>query len=188
MADETCIRPSDRCLRTQRLMLRRVRSEDAAAIAAYANDRQIAEMTARIPFPYTIAHAEAFLHECGEDELVLAVRERAGQGFVGLCSLKERSGNAVELGYWLGRPFWGRGLATEAAQAVIDLAFEQLQVDAVEVSCRVVNNASRRVIQKCGFGFCGTGMWISQAAGRVASENYRMDRKCWRSLKSWGGR
>ena len=184
--DETI--EDDECLATRRLVLRVVRTGDAGAIALLANDRHIAEMTARIPHPYGIEDARRFLSQLGE-ERVFAVERREDATFIGLVGLTPLSREKTfELGYWLGRPFWGDGFATEAAQAVIDHAFAGLGAECVEIRCRVVNGASRRVVQKCGFQYSGTGMDISLAAGRVASETYRMDRRCWQSLKAWGGR
>lgn len=178
----------DECLRTRRLVLRPVRMADAAEIAVLANDRHIAEMTSRIPHPYGLEDAEDFLSDLGE-ERVFAVRT-AGRGvLLGCAGLKPvgRPG-ALELGYWLGRAHWGQGFATETAQVLLDHAFQALGVAQVEVRCRVVNGASRRVIGKCGFQYAGTSMDVSLAAGRVASETYRMDRRSWQSLKSWGGK
>lgn len=176
----------DECLWTRRLRLKRVASADAPEIAVLANDRHIAEMTARIPHPYAIEDAERFLADTGE-ERVFSMRRASDDRFLGCAGLKPlaRAG-AFELGYWLGRPFWGEGFATEGAQGLIDHAFETLEAGVVEVRCRVVNGASRRVIQKCGFQYAGNSLDISLVAGRVASETYRMDRRCWQSLKSWG--
>ena len=173
---------------TRRLVLRPAGLEDAEAVAHLANDRHIAEMTSRIPHPYGRRDAIAFL---GADrtETIHAILRRDDAMFMGLSGLQPRPGRGrFELGYWLGRPFWGEGFGTEAAQAMIDHAFVDLSAELVEVRCRVVNGASRRIVQKCGFQFAGTGMDVSLAAGRVASESYRMDRRCWQSLKNWGGR
>lgn len=179
---------SESRLTTARLALRLARMGDAPAIARHANDRQVAEMTSRIPHPYGLGHAESFLASLG-DELVFAITCRESGEFMGLTGLHatERE-DAAELGYWLGRPFWNKGYATEAAQAMIDHAFGALALTCVEVRCRVVNGASRRVIQKCGFGYRGTGLSTSLVSGRVASETYAMDRRTWESLKAWGGR
>ncbi|WP_182085970.1 GNAT family N-acetyltransferase [Aureimonas sp. ME7] len=185
--EDSCLDADDECrLEAHHLFLRSAGIADAPEIARHANDRHLAEMTSRIPHPYTLGHAEAFLAGSA-DELVLTIRDRTSGTFLGLCSLaaREREGVA-ELGYWIARPFWGRGHATEAAQTVLDYGFGPLSLDAIEVRCRVINNASRRVIQKCGFGYVGTGLSTSLAAGRVASETYRMDRRTWQSLKSWG--
>ncbi|WP_062226949.1 GNAT family N-acetyltransferase [Aureimonas frigidaquae] len=172
-------------IRTRRLILREVAMEDAPVIARLANDRHIAEMTARIPYPYGLADAQNFL-ETSRHELIFGMIREADGAFIGLISLREKNdSDALELGYWVGRAYWNQGYATEAAHSVIDYAFGELAAEALEVRCRVINGASRRVIHKCGFHYQGVGMDISSLAGRVSSESYRMDRRCWLSLKSW---
>lgn len=183
---DTGLAAPDRTKALRRLRLDPVQAGDAEAIARLADDRHIAEMTARIPHPYGLADAVAFLADLG-DARVFAARRRSDAVFLGLASLRGRAEpETFELGYWLGRPFWGEGLGTEMAQALVDHAFGDLGAAFIEVRCRVVNAASRRVIQKCGFPYAGTGMDVSLFAGRVASETYRMDRRCWQSLKAWG--
>ena len=78
-----------------------------------------------------------------------------------------------------------RTLSTEAAHALVDLAFRATMIDVLNVSCRVINAASRRVIHKCGFQYAGQGMMDSLVAGRVPIERYRLDRSTWVSLRSW---
>ena len=97
-------------------------------------------------------------------------------------------GRTVELGYWLGEPHWNEGYATEAAQTLIDMVFRTRDIEQIDARCRVMNIPSRRVIQKCGFQFQATGMVASLSlGGMVPVEWYRLDRKTWVSLKSWGG-
>ena len=91
----------------------------------------------------------------------------------------------LELGYWIGEPYWKRGYATEAAHALVDLAFRATRLNVLHVSCRVINPASRRVIHKCGFQYAGQGMLNSIVAGQVPVERYRLDRKTWVSLRTW---
>nr|WP_279481248.1 GNAT family N-acetyltransferase [Aureimonas sp. SK2] len=185
--EDSCLETDDEDCRltTRRLVLRQARMSDAPEIATHANDLQIAQMTSRIPHPYGLDDARAFLG-AARDELIVAITRRADDRFLGLCSLAASpTPGAAELGYWIGRPFWGNGYATEAAQAAIDYGFAVLELSAIEVRCRVINTGSRRVIQKCGFGYVGTGLSTSLVAGRVASETYRMDRRTWQSLKSW---
>lgn len=173
-------------LLTRSLRLRATRPADAPAIAALLQDRRIAEMTARIPHPYTLRDAETYLAS-PPDDWVRAVERREGGELVGIVSLRALERRAqLEIGYWIGRPYWNRGYATEAAQAVIDHAFAVLDAEWVEARCRAVNAASRRVIGKCGFAYSGTAMSDSLVAGRVSSERYRMDRRTWSALKSWG--
>lgn len=79
----------------------------------------------------------------------------------------------------------GHGFATEAAHALIDLAFRATGIGRLHVSCRASNGGSRRVIHKCGFQFNGMGMADSLAAGNVPVEHYVLDRRTWIGLRSW---
>ncbi|GGD97067.1 N-acetyltransferase [Aureimonas endophytica] len=173
-------------LSTPRLRLRAPLAADLPRIAELANDRGVAEMLARVPHPYTLEDAEDFL-AIAEGSVVFAVALAASDEFIGVCGLRptERARTA-DLGYWLGRPHWGRGYATEAAQAVVDLAFRQGGMDCVLAGCRAINGRSRRVLEKCGFQYRGTSTFVSLAAGRVAGEQFGLDRRTWESLKAWG--
>jgi RimJ/RimL family protein N-acetyltransferase len=182
--NEDCI------LRTGRLVLRRPRAEDASDIARLANDKVIAENTARIPFPYTLAHAEAFI--------AATTREAGGQSFLaftqvdGVCTLIGCAGfglsdGAPELGYWIGAPYRGKGFATELARAMVDYVFEATDAEKINVSCRVTNTASRRVVEKCGFQWSGCGLAASIGLkGSVPVDRFRLDRRIWESLIAWG--
>lgn len=181
--NEDCI------LRTGRLVLRRPRAGDAEGIARLANDRTIAENTARIPHPYTLADAEAFiaLVANGGDDAFLAFAEFDGVlTMVGAGGFGEQDG-VPELGYWLGAPYRGRGYATEMARALIDYAFEQKGAEKIAVSCRVTNTASRRVIEKCGFQWAGCGLAKSVGfKGAFPVDRFRLERRIWESLVAWG--
>jgi len=173
---------------TARLRLRTPQRDDAPAIAALANDRRIAENTARIPHPYTLADAEGFLRylEESESEIAFAIT-RADDTLIGLCGLLMKPRKTPEIGYWLGVPYWGHGYATEAARAVIDHAFEDLGLDRLEAGARVSNPASRRVLEKCGFQWSGvTLLRIHAIASSAPMDRFRLDRGLWASLKSWG--
>lgn len=180
----------ERCtpvLETERLTLRAPRLEDAKAVAQLANDRRIAENTARIPHPYTLADAEKFIASVTEadDEIAfLITREKIVLGGVGIVMPERES---PEIGYWLGVKFWGHGYATEAVRAVIDHAFADLDFEAVAAGARVTNPASRRVLEKCGFQWTGVGLTrIRALASSAPVDRFRLERAIWRSLKSWG--
>lgn len=176
-------------LETERLVLRPPRFEDAAAIAALGNDRRIAENTRRIPYPYTLADAQAFLtaaNASGGAEIVFLITTWVGT-VLGCCGMAKLDGEHPEIGYWLGVPFWGKGYATEAARAVIDHAFGDLGYELIVGGARVSNPASRRVLQKCGFEWTGVGLYrIRALASSAPVDRFRLDRGLWASLKSWG--
>jgi RimJ/RimL family protein N-acetyltransferase len=174
---------------TERLVLRPPHADDVPEIASLANDRRIAEMLARMPHPYGEDDARAFVEKSAERRAagaVYAVADAESGAFLG-CAGLDAGERGLELGYWIGRPYWGKGYATEAAHALVDLAFRATDIAALHVSCRAINAASRRVIHKCGFQDAGQGMMNSLAAGQVPVERYRLDRRTWVSLRSWAG-
>ena len=180
----------ERCipvLETERLALRAPRLEDAKAVALLANDRRIAENTARIPHPYSLVDAEKFIASISQADgeiAFLITREKIVLGAVGIA-MPERE--PPEIGYWLGVKFWGHGYATEAVHAVIDHAFSDLECEALAAGARVTNPASRRVLEKCGFQWTGVGLTrIRALASSAPVDRFRLERAIWRSLKSWG--
>ena len=185
-ADETVRETSPKTLQTARLILRPPRLQDAKAIAALANDIRIAQNTLRLPHPYTVADAETFIASTdkgvGEAAFIVTLRSGALIGVAGIA----KNGNAPELGYWVGVPFWGHGYATEAARAVIDYAFTERGCEELQSGARISNPASRRVLEKCGFQWCGVGLYrIRSIASSAPIDRFRLDRGIWLSLKSW---
>jgi RimJ/RimL family protein N-acetyltransferase len=185
---ETARTESIPVLATKRLRLRAPRSGDVVAIASLINDRRIAENTARIPHPYSLADAHAFLaqanREPGEPSFVIALADGT---LIGGCGLHVLSGGDLELGYWIGVPYWGRGYVTEAARAVLDHAFGTLGCERLTSRARVSNPASRRVLEKCGFQWTGVSLIRIRALRSSAPVDcFRLDRRLWASLKSWG--
>ena len=142
-------------LRTERLVLRPFTTADAAEVQRLAGDAQVAATTLNMPHPYQDGMAEAWIAEHAAHwaegmRLTLAVTTLDGalRGAVSLALQPAHSRG--ELGYWIGRPFWGQGLATEAAGAVLDFAFTTLQLNRVQASHVPRNPASGRVMEKLG--------------------------------------
>jgi RimJ/RimL family protein N-acetyltransferase len=188
IAPETVRERNVPVLETERLVLRAPRLEDANSIATLVNDRRIAENTLRIPHPYGLADAQAFLATVNttDDETAFLITTRDGR-IVGACGIAKLDGETPEIGYWLGVHFWGKGYATEAARAVIDHAFGDLGYDTLLGGARVSNPASRRVLEKCGFQWTGVGIYRLRALRWWAPiDRFRLDRGLWASLKSWG--
>ena len=171
---------------TERLVMRLPHVDDVPDLARLANNRRIAEMLSRMPHPYGEAEARAFVAASAERRhgCVYALTLAENGAFIG-CGALNPTDRGLELGYWIGEPSWGNGYATEAAQALVDLAFRATTIDALNVSCRVINLASRRVIHKCGFQYASQGMLNSIVAGQVPVERYRLDRRTWIGLRAW---
>ena len=139
--------------RTPRLLLRPGFPEDAPALAGAIADEAIARGLANVPWPYRMRDAEAFLASPRDPGLPSCLIFEFGTGapqLAGSCGLGRRPSGAVEMGYWIARPFWGRGFATEACTALIAIA-RSLGLERVEGSHFVDNPASGRVLEKLGF-------------------------------------
>ena len=143
--------------RTPRLLLRPGFPEDAPALAGAIADRAIARNLAVVPWPYTLRDAEAYLASPRDPilpSLLIFERTEGEPRLVGSCGLGRRPSGAVEMGYWIGRPHWGRGFATEAGLALVDIG-RTLGLARLEASHFIDNPASGRVLEKLGFESTG---------------------------------
>lgn len=153
-------------LATTRLKLRVPEADDAATIADMAHDWEIARRMARLPHPYGIDDGRFFLRDIVPSELAWAITSVPDGILVGIAGLvPDGATKTVELGYWLGRQYWGQGLATEAAQAIIKYGFEILELPIIISGCFVDNFTSRRVLAKIGFEETGVNERTCLAAG-----------------------
>ena len=157
--------------RTERLLLRPGWAEDAPALAAAIADERIVRNLATAPWPYSLRDAEAFLARPRDPvlpSLLIFERTEDEPRLVGSCGLGRRPSGAVELGYWIARPFWGRGIATEAGKALIGMA-ATLGLAQLEASHFIDNPTSGRVLEKLGFQPLGiTAPRLSCARGTEA--------------------
>jgi RimJ/RimL family protein N-acetyltransferase len=157
--------------RTERLLLRPGWAEDAPALAAAIADEMIVRNLATAPWPYRLRDAEAFLAQPRDPVLpsfLIFERTDGAPRLVGSCGLGRRPSGAVELGYWIARPFWGRGYASEAGLALIDIS-KALGIAQLEGSHFLDNPASARVLEKLGFKPVGiTAPRLSCARGTEA--------------------
>lgn len=139
--------------RTERLLLRPGWVEDAPALAAAIGDEAILTNLATAPSPYRLADAESWLSTPraeGEAVFVMIARTEGAPRLVGGIGL-HRSGEDMELGYWVARPFWGLGFATEAGRAVIDIARHTLRHQRLVAGHFLDNPGSGNVLRKLGF-------------------------------------
>jgi len=143
---------------TQRLRLRKPRRSDAAQLATYANDFDVARMTTAMPYPYGVEHAEGFLEKASEadpaNEAVFVI-DHPEHGAIGVLGFHAKDGGEREMGYWIGRPHWGEGFATEAAQGALVWAHRTWGRRYMRAGHFADNPASGQVLCKAGFLYTG---------------------------------
>jgi ribosomal-protein-alanine N-acetyltransferase len=135
------------------------RSSDKPALIQHLNDRDIYDRTLRIPFPYTDAAADDWL------TLVAKITEQQGRpvhwalcnaedaliGACGFSGFEVGKSHLAEVGYWLAKPYWGRGIMTAVVQRLCKHAFEEFGLVKIIAHVHPHNLASARVLEKCGF-------------------------------------
>jgi RimJ/RimL family protein N-acetyltransferase len=177
-------------IETARLVMRAPAKRDLEGVVKLANNIRVAEMTATIPHPYTRKDAESWLEKVssGRGYSLVLYAKAEKRTLVGVAGFGHRGEESnPEIGYWIGEPFWRQGFATEASRALIDHAFTETEIDALSASCRVQNDASRRVIEKCGFSWVSTGLNQVKALGAsVPVDRFVLSRRTWESLRAWG--
>ena len=143
-------------LETERLVLRPFCQGDAAEVSRFAGDRSVAATTSNIPHPYDegmacewIAEHQLMFEKDGG--VVFAITLKADGSLVGAVGLSSMAkAHQAELGYWIGKPYWGLGYCTEAAREVLEYAFGVLRLSRVHAGHFARNPASGRVMQKIG--------------------------------------
>ena len=163
-------------LHTSRLVLRSARAEDAPCFALGVSDFAVARWLTPLPFPFTLAMASDFLRSApaANPDRSLFIVDLPGRGLVGCVAL------GPELGFWIARPHWGKGFATEAASAIIDWHFAHSRADAVVSSAQHDNRPSLRLKAKLGFVETGRDMRFSHALQHnVAHVLTRLTREDW---------
>jgi len=157
-------------IKTDRLILRPIQNRDAKNISTLGGAIEIARMTSTIPYPYPVMSAEFFIMTNRENHLRelcynYAVTRHDDDALMGIVGIFRRGADsALELGYWIGKPHWGHGYATEACKALLMEARHSLGVTRIVAGVFVDNPASLKVLNKLGFSSLETyGNWFSMA-------------------------
>ncbi len=153
-------------LTTERLTLRPFRPGDADEMHRLVNDWSVVRGLARLPYPYPRALADEWIASTAADlaagrafHLAITGQEGEREVLVGAVGLRiEADGQAGDLGYWVGRPYWGHGVATEAAGRLSRWALANLAVERLTASAGTDNAASAAVLQRIGFRATGTSV------------------------------
>jgi RimJ/RimL family protein N-acetyltransferase len=146
---------------------------DAAALVRYANNPNVArQLRDRFPHPYTLRDAKAFIHSSAGVQpvtsfAIVVVNEPSGG--IGISAGYDVERFSAEIGYWLGEPFWGRGIAAEAVRLVSAYAFDECHLLRLFALPFADNRQSRRVLEKAGYTCEGT-LKSSAVKGGVARD------------------
>ena len=160
-------------LTTERLTLRPYRPDDAPELHRLINDFLVCKNLALVPFPYGrdeadkwIASTHATLAEGRAYELVIAGTENGREYILGGAGVGIRpDGRSGVLGYWVGRHFWGHGIASEAAGRLARWALANLDIERLEADVATDNPGSIAVLRRIGFRHVGDGMKTFLARG-----------------------
>ncbi|MFT4416268.1 GNAT family N-acetyltransferase [Fredinandcohnia humi] len=151
-----------RLLETERLILRTLTIEDADRVEELASEYDIAKTTLNIPHPYPEGSAKTFIEsvllaEEKDNVAFFAIIDKESSSLIGIINL----GNIPvhkrgELAYWIGKPYWGKGYGTEAANKVIEFGFEQMELNKIFAASFTDNPGSWRIMEKIGMKHEGT--------------------------------
>ncbi len=162
-------------LRTERLSLRDWRKEDKEGLLAIANNRKIwRNLVDNFPHPYTREEADKWI-EINKDaekkkHSFVIIYDGHIVGGIGFDLQKGNHCKTASIGYWLGEPYWGKGIATEALIAVTAYAFNNFDIERIEAGVFEWNPASGRVLEKCGYTFERTCHNNTYKDGEITSE------------------
>jgi RimJ/RimL family protein N-acetyltransferase len=145
-------------IETRRLLLRAPRYADMARVAELANDFDVCSMSSRMPYPYGVDEARAFVEQSEDQDRAREntfVIEEERDGVVGALGFARPAEGPLEIGYWVGRSYWGRGIATEAVKGALQWAKSNWRRKVVAAGHFAENHASAQVLINAGFLYTG---------------------------------
>ena len=142
-------------LKSGNIVLRALRVSDAKRLSELANNEKISRnLRDGFPNPYTVADAENFLAKfTNQDPLTFFGIEYNGEyvGNISLVPCEDIYRMSAEIGYFIGEPYWNKGIVTTAVKLIIDYGFNHLGIVRIQTGIFEYNTASQRVLEKCGF-------------------------------------
>ncbi|MDX9928782.1 MAG: GNAT family protein [Bacteroidales bacterium] len=168
--------------------LRKLVPGDAASMARYANNRNVARyLTDEFPHPYTEEDARIFIERVMKsDSLLIRTIEVNGEasGAIGVHPQSDVHRRNAEMGYWLAEDYWGRGIVTRAIGEMVDMAFGELDIDRIFARPFSNNPRSQRVLEKTGFILEGrfektlikNGEYLDELIYAVRKEHWRRNK------------
>lgn len=172
-------------IETERLILRPWRETDASALYKYACDPDIGPMAGWPPHT-SVEHSREIIRTVFAAPETYAVVLKVTDEPVGACGIMfsnslhstDMKADEAEIGYWIGKPYWGQGLIPEAVRALLSRCFNELRLDAVWCGYYDGNHKSQRVCEKCGFKPHHTEPNVVSPLGDVRTEHlYRLKKE-----------
>lgn len=176
-------------LDTDRLILRPLRLEDISAVQRhFPHWAMVRHLVTKVPWPYPDDGAETNVRDCldkrarGEQFYWALTLKHGDDELIGRIDLRPDAGLGAMRGFWLAQEYWGRGLMTEAADAVNAYAFEVLDWPFIEVSTNSANRGSQRIKEKQGFTRINVGVG-EYVEGERETSFWRLTQETWRSRR-----
>lgn len=179
-------------IETKRLILRPWTDTDAEALFRYASDSDVGPIAGWPPHTSVENSLEIIRTVFAAPEVYAVVLKDTGEP-IGSCGIMFSDGlhsaemkhGEAEIGYWIGKPYWGQGLIPEAVEALLKRSFDSLMLDAVWCGYYDGNTKSKRVCEKSGFKFHHTNNGITSPLGDIRTEHfYIMTRQDWRQMQT----
>lgn len=148
-------------LESERLYLQPFNKEDAFRITELANNKELANILG-LPHPYELEFAQDWIATQSElirkgVEYPLTVVSKQSKEIVGTITIRiDKNNNKGEIGYWIGKDYWGKGFATEAVNKIVGFGFNELNLNKIWASAISRNTASIKVLEKAEFQKEGT--------------------------------
>lgn len=173
----------------RRIVLRALKKSDAKSIQENLNDKEVSTYTRVIPYPYTLRHALNFIKisqqhsgSRSREEYSFGIEIKESRKIIGVISLThiDHQNRNAEVGYWLGKKHWGKGLAKEALFGILDFGFDNLKLVRIYANVMHPNTASVKLLEKAGFKFEGRmrksvlkdGEWLDELRYSILEEEY----------------
>ncbi len=168
-----------------RILLRRIADSDAQSIYEHAQDREVSKYLSRVPYPFYLKHAKAFIREVGnkKGQYHFAIILKENKKLIGLIAVHHvsRKHRKALIGYWIGKKYWRRGFGTEALKLILDFSFKRLKLRRIAAKVMHPNVASSKLLEKAGFTHEGTlrkavlnkGEWLDWKFYGILREEYK---------------
>ncbi len=169
----------------KKINLRNLRDSDAQSIFENVNDKDIIKYTLSIPYPYKLIDAENFIQRVNQKNIKdfhFGIEDKISKNIIGMISLhmNPKTIKVAEVGYWLGKKYWGKGYMKEALDIVLDYGFNKLKLEKIYAGVFKINKKSQKRLEHAGFKQEGLlrkhyfrlGVWHDDVAYGLLKEEY----------------